>query len=182
MKADLWQGKLVRLTAEEVDTDAALIARWERDSEFHRLASPHPAYPVSAAQVKREYKADNPIRFGFHIRTLQDNRFIGDIGLWVSSWASGEAWVGISIGERDYWGKGYGSDAMRLILRYAFTELNLFRVSLDALGSNVRAIRSYEKCGFVLEGNLRDAARYDGQYFDEVYMGILRDEWISRAA
>ena len=89
---------------------------------------------------------------------------------------------GIGIGERSDWGKGYGTDAMRLILRYAFIELNLYRVSLDALGSNARAIRSYEKCGFVREGELRDAARYDGQYVGEVYMGILRDEWEQRNA
>jgi RimJ/RimL family protein N-acetyltransferase len=176
--ANVWQGKLVRLAARNVETDAALEARWERDSEFHRLSSPRPAYPVSVSEVRRWYEDRDLNSFRFAIRTLSDNRLIGDVGLWISTWASGEAWVGISLGERDYWGKGYGTDAMRLILYYAFTELNLFRVSLNALSSNARAIRSYEKCGFVLEGTLRDAARYAGQYFNEVSMGILKDEWL----
>ena len=176
-KANLWQGKLVKLTARNVETDAAFDARWERDSGFHRLASPNPAYPITLNRARQFYESRGPNSFPFAIRTLSDERLIGYIGLWIGSWTSGEAWVGIGIGDRGDWGKGYGTDAMRVILRYAFTELNLFRVSLDALGSNARAIRSYEKCGFVLEGRTRDAARYDGRYCDEVCMGILRAEW-----
>lgn len=177
---NLWRGRLVRLAARNIETDLAAEARWERDSEFHRLASPHPAYPVSISAARRWYEGRGPNSFPFAIRTLSDDHLIGYTGLWVSSWASGEAWVGISLGERDYWGRGYGTEAMQLILRYAFTELNLYRVSLDALSSNARAIRSYEKCGFVHEGETRDAARYDGQYFGEVCMGILKDEWEQR--
>lgn len=177
-KAKLWQGKLVRLAARDIETNLALDARWERDSAFHRLASDSPAYPITLNQARKFYESRGPNSFSFAICTLSDNCTIGYIGMWVESWASGEAWVGIGIGERDYWGKGYGTDAMQVILRYAFTELNLFRVSLAALGSNARAIRSYEKCGFVREGEVRDAARYDGQYFTEVGMGILRDEWL----
>ncbi len=175
---NLWQGNLVRLTARNIDTDVATETRWERDSEFHRLASPYPAYPVPINAVKHWYEDRGPNSFPYAIRTLSDDRLIGYTGLWIDSWASGEAWVGISLGEREYWGKGYGTDAMQLILRYAFTELNVYRVSLDALGTNARAIRSYEKCGFVREGEVRAAARYDGQYFGEVYMGVLRDEWL----
>ncbi len=175
--ANVWQGKLVRLAARNAETDAALEARWERDTEFHRLSSPRPAYPVTLNQTKQWFEDRGPDSFRFSIHALSDDRFLGDVGLWIGSWASGEAWVGIGIGDRGDWGKGYGTDAMQLILRYAFTELNLSRVSLDALGSNARAIRSYEKCGFVHEGELREAACYDGQYFSEVYMGILREEW-----
>lgn len=179
---NLWHGRLVKLTARDIETNLALDVRWERDSAFHRLASGDPAYPLTTNQARKYYESRGPNSFSFAMRTLSDDRVIGYIGLWVASWASGEAWVGIGIGERDYWGKGYGTDAMRVILRYAFTELNLYRVSLAALGSNARAIRSYEKCGFVLEGRARDAARYDGQYCDEVYMGILRNEWEQRNA
>jgi RimJ/RimL family protein N-acetyltransferase len=67
---------------------------------------------------------------------------------------------------------------MRVLLRYAFTELNLFRVSLNVFGYNQRAIRSYEKAGFVIEGCQRQALRRDGQYHDLVFMGVLRDEWL----
>jgi RimJ/RimL family protein N-acetyltransferase len=85
--------------------------------------------------------------------------------------------MGIQIGEREYWGKGYGTDALRVLLRYAFDELNLARVSLSVLEGNVRAMRSYEKCGFKYEGRERQAWAYEGRRWDEVYMGLLREEW-----
>ena len=85
--------------------------------------------------------------------------------------------MAIGIGEPDAWNKGYGSEAMRLMLRYGFEELNLNRVSLGVFSANPRGIRSYEKCGFVHEGRMREFARRDGQYWDLVFMGILREEW-----
>ena len=66
---------------------------------------------------------------------------------------------------------------MRIILRYAFDELNLKRVTLNVFDYNPRAIRSYEKAGFKLEGRQREALHKDGQRYDILYMGILRDEW-----
>jgi RimJ/RimL family protein N-acetyltransferase len=84
---------------------------------------------------------------------------------------------GHQIGERDYWGKGYGTDALRVLLRYAFDELNLHRVSLSVLEGNERAMRSYQKCGFRYEGRQRQVWAYDGRRWDEIYMGLLRDEW-----
>jgi RimJ/RimL family protein N-acetyltransferase len=182
MRADLFRGALVHLAARDPDTDAEAVARWERDSEFHRLAHNDPAYPILAKTAKQWLEEESPNGFRFAIRTLADDRLIGTIGLWVSSWTNGEAWAGISIGERDYWGNGYGTDAMKIILRYGFTELNLYRVSLDALASNARAVRAYEKAGFVVEGYTRGAAKYDGQHGDEIYMGILREEWAKTTA
>jgi RimJ/RimL family protein N-acetyltransferase len=85
--------------------------------------------------------------------------------------------VGIGIGEREYWGKGYGKDAMRIMLRYAFMELNLHRVSLNVYEYNPRAIRSYEKAGFTVEGRQRQALNRDGRRWDMIYMGSLREEW-----
>ena len=87
--------------------------------------------------------------------------------------------MGIHIGERDFWGKGYGTDALRVLLHYGFDELNLQRVSLSVLEGNARAMRSYEKCGFRLEGRERQAWAYDGRRWDEIYMGLLREEWRS---
>ncbi len=88
---------------------------------------------------------------------------------------SGE--VGIFIGEKHYWNKGYGTEAMRLLVRHGFETLNLNRVFLRVYANNPRAIRSYEKVGFVHEGRLRQAAYRNGQYVDELIMSILRTEW-----
>jgi RimJ/RimL family protein N-acetyltransferase len=97
--------------------------------------------------------------------------------VWIESWAHGEGWVGIGIGERAYWGNGYGTEAMCLLLRFAFAELNLQRVSLGVYAYNPRALRSYEKAGFRHEGVVRADCRRDGQRWDSVFMGILREEW-----
>ncbi len=102
---------------------------------------------------------------------------IGEIDLSGINWASGESIVGIGIGDRNDWGKGYGTDAMRVILRFAFEELNLHRVFLNTFEYNPRALRAYEKCGFKHEGRVRGMLNRDGKRWDVIYMGILREEW-----
>jgi RimJ/RimL family protein N-acetyltransferase len=179
MNSDLLTGKLVRLAAFRPETDAEIVARWSRDTEYHRLGDDDPAYPRSVKQAREWLERDGDHVFGFAVRTLSDDRLIGDIGVWIESWAHSEGWVGIGLGERDYWGNGYGTDAMRLMLRFAFDELNLQRVSLGVYAYNPRAIRSYEKAGFRREGVVRGDCLRDGQRWDSVFMGILRDEWLN---
>ena len=177
---NLLTGKLVRLAAFNPEADAAIVARWSLDTEYHRLGDNDPAYPRSAKMAREWLERGNDDVFGFAIRTLGDDRLIGDIGLWIENWSHAEGWVGIGLGERDYWGNGYGTDAMRLMLRFAFNELNLLRVTLGVYAYNPRAIRSYEKAGFRREGLVRGDCRRDGQRWDSVFMGILRDEWLGR--
>jgi RimJ/RimL family protein N-acetyltransferase len=174
---NLLTGQLVCLTAVDPASDADIIARWSRDSQFWRLAHPDPAYPELPKNVKRELE-ERPIeRHGFAIRTLSDDRLVGLIGLYTTFPAQREASLGIQIGERADWGRGYGTDALRVLLRYAFAELNLVRVSLSFLEGNDRAQRSYEKCGFTYEGCERQAWAYEGRRWNEIYMGLLREEW-----
>jgi RimJ/RimL family protein N-acetyltransferase len=176
---DILTGNLTRLTAVNPDSDAEIIARWSGDAQFWRLAHTEPAFPVTPKYVKQKI-AERPIdRQAFAIRILTDDCLIGLIGLYTIYWLHREAFVGIQIGERDYWGKGYGTDALQALLRFAFEELNLKRVSLSVLEGNARAMRSYEKCGFRYEGRQRHAWAYDGRRWDEIYMGLLRDEWLA---
>jgi len=174
---DILTGRLTRLTAVNADTDAELIARGSCDSQFWRLAHTDPALPVLPKYVKQQLEERSLDLQGFAIRTLTDDRLIGYIGLYTIFWPQREAIMGINIGERDFWGKGYGTDALRVLLRFGFEELNLRRVSLSFLEGNERAMRSYEKCGFRLEGRERNAWAYDGRRWDEIYMGLLREEW-----
>ena len=177
--ANLFHGALVRLAALDPETDPALIAPWFSDTEYMRLLDSHPARPQTPKQVKAdmERRAEQAHGFPFAIRTRDGDKLIGFVSLWTHNGASAEGWVGIGIGEPDYWGKGYGGEAMRLLLRYAFHELNLARVSLEAFAHNTRAIRSYEKAGFRLEGIQRQWERRDGERRDVVSMGILREDW-----
>lgn len=178
----LFQGELVRFVAAEPQLAAGLFAKWMRDSEFVRLLDTDPARLLSVDKYKEWFEKDlveqqkNDELF-FLIRTLEEDLTIGLIGLDGIQWVHGDAWVGIGLGEREYWGKGYGTDAMRILLRYAFEELNLHRLSLSVFEYNSRAIRSYEKVGFVIEGRARQFLNRDGRRYDMIFMGILRDEW-----
>ncbi len=185
MNVPLFQGELVRFIAPDPQLAAGLHTRWMRDSEFVRLLDADPARLFSVDKNKEWYEKNlveeqkNDELF-LLIRTLEEDRTIGLIGLDGIRWTHGDAWVGIGLGEREYWGKGYGTDAMRILLRYAFEELNLHRLSLSVFEYNPRAIRSYEKVGFVIEGSARQFLNRDGQRYDMIFMGILREEWERR--
>ncbi len=181
MNQHLLDGHLVQLTAANSEKDTEIWATWSRDSEYARLLDTDPAMPQTLKQTKdgiqKWMESNRPDNFSFAIRTLADKRLVGLIGLWGMRWNQGDTWVGIGIGNRNDWGKGYGTDAMRIILRYAFTELNLHRVSLGVFEYNPRAIRSYEKAGFTLEGRERQCLNRDGKRYDVFNMGILRADW-----
>jgi RimJ/RimL family protein N-acetyltransferase len=113
----------------------------------------------------------------FAILTREEGRLIGNCGLHQIDWTNRNAVFGIFIGDKNYWGKGYGTDATRTILRYAFGEANLHRVELEVFSFNQRGLRVYEKCGFKLEGTRRQALYREGAWHDEYVMAILREEW-----
>lgn len=173
-------GKLVRLTTVDPEHDATYWERWNQDSEFQQLQNSDPATLWSSKQVKEWFTSHMDENYGFTIRDLANDRVIGDVNLSGIDWVAGNCWVGIGIGERDYWGKGYGTEAMDLILRFAFESLNLKRVSLDVFEYNPRAYKSYLKCGFKEEGRMRQWMVRGGERYDLIFMGILRDEWEQR--
>ena len=185
LRTDLFRGQLVRLAAADTKLMSQLYPRWGRNSEFKRMLDTTPAYLYSGKATQKwldeEQDKPEPEYLFFLIRTLEDDKVIGDIELDRPT-HHGDAFVGIAIGEPDYWSKGYGSDAMRILLRYAFQELNLNRVSLDVFEYNPRAIRSYEKVGFTIEGRYRQFLNREGRRWDMVFMGMTHQEWLDRQA
>lgn len=182
MNANLFEGKLVRLSATNPETWAKAEAGWFRDTEFFRLLDSDPPR-LWSEKKRKEWDEKNLDKvefdiFGFSIQTLEDSRLIGFVALFDLYWNHGDTMVAIAIGEKEYQGKGYGTDAMQTMLRYAFLELNLRRVSLNVFEYNPRAIRSYEKCGFVMEGRIRGAMLREGRRWDWFYMGVLREDWL----
>jgi RimJ/RimL family protein N-acetyltransferase len=178
---DLFKGHLVRLAGVDPEEVGKSFAQWNRDSEYMRLLDSDPPRLHSAKATKdwlEKHISEEKDTFWFTIRALEDDRLLGDADLEVINRGSREAFVGLGIGERDFWGKGYGTDAMRLLLRYAFLELGLRRVTLNVFEYNQRAIRSYEKAGFRLEGRQRQYIQREGHRWDLLYMGILREEWM----
>ena len=106
-----------------------------------------------------------------------DNTPIGNIGLHGISTKDHGALFGIAIGEKDYWSKGYGTEATRLILNYGFQQLNLHRIWSAAFAFNERSIKLHMRVGFREEGRQREAMFKNGEFHDIVEFGILRDEW-----
>ena len=179
MSHNLFTGQLVRLAGQNPETDAELYARWSHDSDYLRFLDTDPARPWHKTSIKRDMEKDleREGRNGFAVRTLDDNKLIGFVGLWVWNWPSANAGVGIGMGDPEYRGRGYGTDAMRLAVRYAFNELGVDFVTLQAVAHNARAIRSYEKVGFELMGIEREWYLRDGVRSGVVTMAIARERW-----
>ena len=118
MIENIYQGEKVRLVAVEPQKDGELFAAWQRDAEYARLLDSEPVRLWSAGQNKgwleKQQKSETFDGIEFMIRTLGNDKTIGFIGLDGISWHNGNSWVGIGIGQRDYWSQGYGSDAMRM--------------------------------------------------------------------
>ncbi|WP_342559779.1 GNAT family protein [Psychrobacillus sp. FSL W7-1457] len=112
----------------------------------------------------------------FGIELKDEKIFIGTISVYSVNWKNGTCHVGVSIGA-DYQGKGYGTDSMRVLIDFIFNYMNLNKVKLQVFSYNKRAIASYEKCGFFLEGTLREELFRFGSYHDICTMGILRKDW-----
>lgn len=178
---DLFHGELIRLAA-PAEGDAEVFARWTEDAEYLRALDTDYARPMSVAEMGKrlEQFIQDPGTVEFRIRTLQDDRLIGFVALHTIEWNNRTANLAIGIGDPDYRGQGYGTDALRAVLRYAFHEMNMERVGLNVNENNARAIRAYEKVGFRREGAMRRALLRDGKWQDRIIMGILLEEWEGR--
>ena len=173
-------GKKVRLRRVERE-DIPTFVRWFNDPEVREFLTIY--RPLSTAEEERWFEGQLEDRESemFAIETT-DGVHIGNLGLHRINWQYRHAELGIFIGEKAYWDKGYGSDAVCVLLRFAFGEMNLHRVFLRVREDNARGIRAYEKCGFRHEGRMREAIYSGGRYYDEVWMGILGREFEGQKA
>lgn len=161
--------------------DLPAFVRWLTDAEVSRHLSFRA--PISLAMeekwfdamVERQGKSD----YHFVICLLDGDRPIGTAGLHGLDLENGSAEFGISIGEKDAWNRGFGTETLNAICDFGFGELRLERIDLHVHTGNARAIRSYEKAGFQLEGRLRHAHFAEGRHVDVLRMSMLRDEWLA---
>jgi RimJ/RimL family protein N-acetyltransferase len=160
---------------------ADLPRLWEfnNDLEVELAGGGDPPIPQSLARLEAEYEqeAAKGGRDGASFAIEADGQFIGQCALFNFNETAHTCELGIAIGDRAYWGRGYGREAVALLLDYAFRLRNFHKVWLTVQGNNDRAIRAYAACGFVEEGRLRAHVWSNGRYVDLVQMGILREEW-----
>jgi RimJ/RimL family protein N-acetyltransferase len=158
--------------------DLPLMFHWINDREQVLFNAPYK--PVHEGQHCAWFDAiqqrNDVVIFG--IRLLDLDKLIGSCQLRNINYIHRSAELQIRLGDVPERGRGYGCEATRLLLKFAFKDLNLERVYLHVFSNNAAAIRLYEKVGFVCEGVLRRAAHIDGAYVDVIVMGILREEYV----
>ena len=173
-------GERIRLRANE-RADLPCFVEWLNDPEVREGISSY--LPLSLAREEQWYenmlklpRDEQPL--GIEIRDEHDTwKLIGNCGFFEFNWRCRSAEVGIFIGQKSIWNKGYGTEVMRLLLKHGFETLNLNRIFLRVYATNLRAIRCYEKAGFVHEGRLRQAEYKHGEYVDFHVMSVLRSEY-----
>ena len=173
------EGKLVNLRAGEM-ADLERNFRWMNDREVTRYLSMRYPLSLAAEEVWMRATASKPMAFGvevFFAIDTKDGEHIGNISFHEMSPEHRKARLGVVIGDKAFWSKGYGTDAMLTFLRFAFDEMNFHRIDLTVDAENPRAIACYRKCGFVDEVRMRDVRFQKGAYGDGFVMGILRHEF-----
>jgi diamine N-acetyltransferase len=170
------KAKNVELTSLDTN-DLPTLMTWINEREQVLFNAPYKPVHESQHQAWFEsiQKRSDMVIFG--IRLVQDNKLIGSCQLHSIDNIHRSAELQIRIGNTSQRGRGYGFQAVRLLLKFAFDDLNLNRVYLHVFSTNATAIRLYEKAGFTKEGTLREAAHINGEYIDVIEMGIVRDEY-----
>lgn len=181
MTTTLFSGERIRLIR-VTDEHLPPFAGWLTDFGVQRFVNPGAVAPMTPEQLLdpngwMAADRNNPDNFLWAIHTLDDDTFIGITALTLTNPVIREYEFGINIGHPDYRSRGYGVDIMRVVLRFGFTQLNSPRITLTVASYNPRAIRLYEKMGFVLEATGREVTYRDNVYHDELYMAILKREW-----
>lgn len=172
-------GERIYLRPLEPAQDNHLYAMWRNDEEMRRYFS---IYPSSDARGRERldglYKDFKHILLGIALKS--DNRLIGQIGLKDIDTLNQSAEFYVTIGDRLMWGKGYGTEATRLMIHYGFMELNLNRIQTKDMEENIGGWRADEKAGFTYECTLRESIPRFGKYHNERVYSILRREYLER--
>jgi len=187
IQTQLYEGKDIRFGPIDYEKDPEVEARWTHDSDFLRMMDTAPARPMSAALVKKQYEKlekqmeERKNQYYFTIRARDDDRLIGKAMVQWIEWTNGNGYLRLGIGAAEDRGKGYGKQALQMLLRIAFAELNLFRVSALVPEYNTAAVALLKKLGFVEEVRRRQAVERDNKRWDLLVFGLLQAEWLGHS-
>ena len=183
----LFEGQDIRFGPIDYEKDPEIESKWTHNAEFMRLYEFEPARPMSAAILKKQYeKLEKKIDedrnlYHFMIRAKADDRLIGKAMVQRIEWTNGNCSLRIGIGAAEDQRKGYGTQALKMLLRFAFAELNMFRVSANVAEYNAGAIALVNKLSFTEEVRRRQALEREGRRWDLLVFGLLKDEWVHQA-
>jgi RimJ/RimL family protein N-acetyltransferase len=161
--------------------DVSRLNEFNQDIELYGLNSTFPNISsLEKALTDFDAWTNKPDENSAWFAIEADDKYIGNCCLIGLNNRHGNLELGIVIGDRSYWGRGYGREAVGLLLKYGFHYLGARRIVLTSHEKNERAIRCFQACGFVEEGRPRKAIWIEGEYIDLVNMSVLREEWLAR--
>ena len=171
-------GKKVILRPMRKSTDLEACLRWINDPEVTRfLVARFPTTETMEVEwFDSQGKSKNDVILA--IETLPEHVLIGTMGLHRISWEDGVATTGAIIGEKEYWGKGYGKEAKMLLLDYDFNTLNLRKICSSVKAFNGRSLSYNKRCGYQEEGRRVKQFFVDGEYHDEILLAVFREDWL----
>ena len=159
------------------ESDAPALTRWINDPEVRQFLK---NYTPQTESAEREWveslkkKSDTDIVLGIEVR----GKLIGVMGIHKINRKDGLATTGALIGEKRYWGKGYGTDAKMAVLNYAFNTLNLRKIMSSVFAFNKRSLAYSLHCGYRIEGRLKRQRFANGKYWDEIVLGLFKSDWL----
>lgn len=173
----MFTGKLVRLRSYKKE-DIPLALEYINDEEVNKNLMPGIPYPFTLEDQEKWYSNQSATKdiYNFAMETLEDGKYIGGCGVNSVDWKNSHVEIGIFIGDKKCWSKGYGTDALQLLIDFIFNEMNIHKIKLSVYSFNKRAIRCYEKCGFKQDGVLREEIFKNGRYYDKWEMSLLRSD------
>ena len=172
------RGEKVDLIALTMDYLPSYL-KWFNDPEVTDMLG-DTRFPMSEGKEREWIEQQLTPKDSYRVFTIRTKKgkLIGNCGYNDIDYQNRYVVLGIAIGEKDMWDKGYGEDVIRTLTKFAFEELAMHKVELGVHSTNERAIACYKKCGFVIEGCEREHDFYRGGYIDSLRMGILKDEWL----
>lgn len=187
IQTQLFEGEEIRFGPIDYEKDPEIESKWTHDAEYMRLYDTVPVRPLSAAMVKKQYeKLEKQVEedknlYHFAIRAREDDRLIGKATIQWIEWSNGNGFLRLGIGAAEDRRKGYGTQALKMLLRFAFAELNLYRVTAIVPEYNEGAVALLKRAGFTEEVRRRKALDRDGRRWDFLTFGLLKEEWLERA-
>ena len=176
----MYNGKLVKLRAyKEADIERAI--EFINDEEVKKLLDSNIPFPMTKWQEEewiKSRKVGADFTYDFAIEDLETGKYIGGCSINECDVKNRNCTIGIMIGDKEYWGRGYGSDALKVLIKFIFEEVNMNKIKLGVFSFNSRAIACYKKVGFKEECILKNELYRSGKYYDIIQMAIFKDEWI----